>query len=570
MEHTKIVRGIFLHIPKTAGTSLVTEMRWHYGNNACASHHDHAVALDDYSMRHKFFQSPEKVSHYAALPFISGHFGFKFCERFMDKRYAFTFLRNPAERLISFYYFCKNRNDPSFLLYRTAQQTSFNDFLDMALEKGHWLRFWLWNNQTWSLAWGNFAPEYKNVDDFSADELLRLAKEHAERLDYIGFVESLEEDKRHILRALGIGAARVHEPCNIMLQRPRLEDLPTPTRKRLARLTELDNELYQYLCALRQTPVLHDAQPQIPFPAVQAEKTLGKAYTLIEKYLPVHTTETVDRLQQEVESWREQATAGQQHLDSLLYLLQKKRCTYLDLITKVLCGTICNNPGQMEETTSTVADTPRAHRQSCPLHAHSMMSFKQLHDVRLLMESVLGNNIPGDVIETGVWRGGASIMMRAVLGAYDVTDRNVYVTDLFEKPPHPEERECPADADSRSHEYAEIAVPLETVREHFAACGLLDKQVVFVKGCFRNTLSSLAIDKLSLVCLNSSTYGSAMDSLIHLYDKLSDNGYVIVNSYHISLPCKQAVHDFCMARHITPRMEEIDGAGVYWQKRQDA
>ena len=54
--------------------------------------------------------------------------------------------------------------------------------------------------------------------------------------------------------------------------------------------------------------------------------------------------------------------------------------------------------------------------------AISMLPLGRLDNFENCVVDVLENGVPGDLIETGVWRGGAAIFMRAVLKAYGVTD----------------------------------------------------------------------------------------------------------------------------------------------------
>src|SRR5205807_7313712 len=55
-----------------------------------------------------------------------------------------------------------------------------------------------------------------------------------------------------------------------------------------------------------------------------------------------------------------------------------------------------------------------------PTHAHTMIGMKRLDNIQSCVQDVLSAGTPGDLIETGVWRGGAAIFMRAILKAYDV------------------------------------------------------------------------------------------------------------------------------------------------------
>ena len=247
--------------------------------------------------------------------------------------------------------------------------------------------------------------------------------------------------------------------------------------------------------------------------------------------------------------------------------LHNARASYLDMLIKVICGSVYRDSSTLRGEVKAYDPETREFGWDWPTRAHSMIGMKRLQNVRLLAESVLGNAVPGDFIETGVWRGGASILMRAVLHIYGARDRRVFVADSFEGLPPPDVEAYPADAGSSFHEYAELAVPLEEVQANFAAYDLLDEQVVFLKGWFKDTLPGIQAERLALIRLDGDMYESTMDGLVHLYDKLSVGGYVIVDDYHVVPQCKQAVRDFCAARRFSPVMEEIDGVGTYWKKQ---
>jgi hypothetical protein len=200
-----------------------------------------------------------------------------------------------------------------------------------------------------------------------------------------------------------------------------------------------------------------------------------------------------------------------------------------------------------------------------PKRAHSMLSLKRLDNIEFCVDRVLADGIRGDLIETGVWRGGAAIFMRAVLKAYGVTDRTVWVADSFEGLPPPNAA-YPADADSLHHEQPELAIPLEQVMENFRKYGLLDSQVQFVKGWFSQTLPAAPIERLAVLRLDGDMYESTMDAFTNLYDRVAPGGFVIVDDYGAVPACKAAVHDFRDRRGIAAAMIEVDWTAVYWRK----
>lgn len=203
-----------------------------------------------------------------------------------------------------------------------------------------------------------------------------------------------------------------------------------------------------------------------------------------------------------------------------------------------------------------------------PKIAHTMIGLKRLDNLQFCVEGILANNIPGDLIEAGVWRGGATIFMRAILKAYDVKDRYVWVADSFEGLPAPDPERYPCDAGDRLYTLKELAVTLDEVKANFGRYGLLDEQVRFLKGWFRDTLPKAPIDRLAVIRLDGDMYESTMDALVSLYPKLSVGGYLIVDDYGAIQACRQAVHDYRELYGIEDEILSIDWTGVYWRRAQ--
>jgi len=201
-----------------------------------------------------------------------------------------------------------------------------------------------------------------------------------------------------------------------------------------------------------------------------------------------------------------------------------------------------------------------------PSHAYSMVGPNRLDNIRFCLEDTIKNNVPGDFIETGVWRGGSCIFARAVLKTNGITDRKVWVADSFEGLPKPDREKYPADAGDRHFLIPELAVSMEQVQENFRTFDLLDNQVQFLKGWFKDTLPKAPFQKLAVARLDGDLYESTMDALSSLYSKLSVGGYLIVDDYGAVPACKKAIHDYRDANGIKDRLQEIDISGVFWQK----
>ena len=202
-----------------------------------------------------------------------------------------------------------------------------------------------------------------------------------------------------------------------------------------------------------------------------------------------------------------------------------------------------------------------------PADAETMIGRVRLDNLQECVAGVLERGVPGDLIETGVWRGGACIFMRAMLEAYGDPHRAVWVADSFEGLPKPDGRHA-QDAGDRHWQYAGVlAVPLDQVKAAFERYGLLDERVRFLPGWFKDTLPSAPIEKLAVLRMDGDMYGSTMDALVNLYPKLSPGGYAIVDDYGAVPGCRQAVEDYRAQNGVTEPIQPIDGSGVFWEKR---
>jgi O-methyltransferase len=205
-----------------------------------------------------------------------------------------------------------------------------------------------------------------------------------------------------------------------------------------------------------------------------------------------------------------------------------------------------------------------------PARAETMVGLKRLANVRHCIESVLDDGVPGDLVETGVWRGGTSIFMRGVLAAYGAKDRTVWLADSFQGLPPPDPARFPADEnlDFSGNKY--LAAGVDTVKRNFERYGLLDDQVEFVVGWFRDTLSGAPIEQIAVLRLDGDLYESTMEALDPLYPKLAIGGYCIVDDFGTIEACASAVNDYRARHNITDEIIDVDGRGVYWRKtRQD-
>ncbi len=243
------------------------------------------------------------------------------------------------------------------------------------------------------------------------------------------------------------------------------------------------------------------------------------------------------------------------------------RNLYIDLLKRILTNTIYGDPNiSPGAATSEYSEELRQTGRDWPAVAHTMIGLKRLDNLQECVERVIADSIPGDLIETGVWRGGAAIFMRGLLKAHGDLERTVWVADSFEGLPRPDPESYPADADDAHYAYSELAISLEEVKDNFRRYDLLDEQVRFVKGWFRDTLPTLSAEQFALIRLDGDMYESTIVALQALYPRLAAGGFVVVDDYGAIEGCRRAIEDYRDANGIFEPMLEADWTGVYWRK----
>jgi O-methyltransferase len=200
-----------------------------------------------------------------------------------------------------------------------------------------------------------------------------------------------------------------------------------------------------------------------------------------------------------------------------------------------------------------------------PARAETMIGLRRLDNIQTAVETVLREDVPGDLVETGVWRGGAVIFMRAVLRAFGVTDRTVWAADSFRGLPKADAARYPADVGD-DYDFDILAVSIDEVRHNFERYGLLDEQVRFLEGWFKDTLPDAPIEQIAVLRLDGDMYASTTQALNALYPRLQTGGFCIIDDYGAIRACRTAVADFRQRNGVDEDIVDIDGSGVYWRK----
>jgi hypothetical protein len=227
--------AVFVHIQKTAGTSI-TEAVWPYYGGAIVSHGDWTN------------HSAESLRQFR---FVSGHYGFATVQELIATRYSFVLLRDPIERVLSFYYYCRTQDPDEFSINALARQLDLAEFLRAGLEPGE-IGMHIADQQAWQVAWGWTRPQLRPKSTFEDDELVALAKENLRKFSFVGLAETFDLDYKRILSDLGVPLPSTTPRANVTASRPHKDGISAEALKLVREVTKLDQAVYDEARAMRR------------------------------------------------------------------------------------------------------------------------------------------------------------------------------------------------------------------------------------------------------------------------------------------------------------------------------
>jgi hypothetical protein len=207
----------------------------------------------------------------------------------------------------------------------------------------------------------------------------------------------------------------------------------------------------------------------------------------------------------------------------------------------------------------------------------TMTSPERIYALCKSVEYIVQNNIPGDIVECGVWKGGS--MMAVARTLMDLcSERTLYLFDTFEGMPEPigldkdfkgrlaADRMLVADkATSMMWAYSE----LDDVKRNLRRVGYDSNRLVFVKGKIEKTIPQQSPARVSLLRLDTDWYESTYHELVHLYPRLSPGGVLIIDDYGHWEGAKKAVDCYIEENKLKILLHRIDYTGRISVKLDD-
>jgi O-methyltransferase len=199
-----------------------------------------------------------------------------------------------------------------------------------------------------------------------------------------------------------------------------------------------------------------------------------------------------------------------------------------------------------------------------------MTSLERMYALYKAVDYVITNDIAGDFVECGVWRGGSAMLMASALKEAGHTDRHLWLYDTFAGMTEPTERDVsPAGDHARSrfdrqqrHGYnAWCYAPLDEVSANLLNTGYPPELLHFVRGRVEDTLPALGPEKIALLRLDTDWYESTRHELEHLYPRLARRGVLILDDYGHWHGARDATDEYMRSLAERPFLCRVDCTG---------
>ena len=245
-------------------------------------------------------------------------------------------------------------------------------------------------------------------------------------------------------------------------------------------------------------------------------------------------------------------------VEPIRYYNENLRVKFVKLINQII-HTFGIEIGLVRRTTN----VDRENGLDWPINAETMIGVKRLNSLHSILDKIRVENIQGDLMECGVWRGGAVIFMAAYCKTYEI-NKTVYVADSFEGLPKPDSKYSDDKGDTYfKYDYLEVGE--DQVQKNFEKYELMGPNIKFIKGFFEESLKNTNVQKLSLLRLDGDMYSSTWHSLVEMYPKVVEGGFIIIDDYYLK-GAKAALKDYFLQNGINCELISVDSQSVYFRK----
>ena len=192
----------------------------------------------------------------------------------------------------------------------------------------------------------------------------------------------------------------------------------------------------------------------------------------------------------------------------------------------------------------------------------TMTSIERVYALRESVKYIIHHNIPGSIVECGVWKGGSMMAVAKTLMELK-TERDLYLFDTFQGMPSPTAFDVDlhgvdANVLLKTNPMTPAIAPFEEVSRNMFSTGYDRARINFVRGKVEDTLPASAPAEIALLRLDTDWYESTSHELVHLYPRLVKGGILIIDDYGHFAGAKKAVDEYFQEHSIPIFLSRID------------
>jgi hypothetical protein len=220
-------------------------------------------------------------------------------------------------------------------------------------------------------------------------------------------------------------------------------------------------------------------------------------------------------------------------------------------------------PPDFDELTTRIFNTVNPYTMTSPERVAALVE---------AVRYVVANEIPGDFIECGVWRGGSSMAAALALKELGDESRELWLYDTYEGMSAPTDEDVDVAGQSADTKFSQRQLtddssewcrsPIDDVRQNLESTGYPADKVHFIKGKVQDTIpGTMPSGPVAILRLDTDWYESTRHEMQHLYPALVKNGVLILDDYGYWQGARKAVDEYFATHNIRPLMGRVDFAG---------
>lgn len=205
--------------------------------------------------------------------------------------------------------------------------------------------------------------------------------------------------------------------------------------------------------------------------------------------------------------------------------------------------------------------------------AYTLIHVERMYSLYKAVQYVVKKGVPGDFVECGVWKGGASMMMAMTLKKMGDTGRTLYLYDTYAgmaKPTAEDKATMPGaravddiwEQNQKGDHNEWCYGPLDGVKAAMARTGYPADKIVYVKGMVEDTIPKTVPGKIALLRLDTDWYSSTKHEMEHLYPLLVRDGILILDDYGYWAGARKAADEYLASRGEVILLHRDDYSGA--------